>query len=263
MPVLELLQPRPRLRVLVTAGAAGIGAAMARAFVEAGARVHVCDIDRAALDRLGAAQPGITTSMADAAVSADVDAVFDDVQALLGGLDVLVSNAGIAGPTGPIEDISLAAWERTIAVNLTGQYLFARRAVPLLKRSAGDPCVIAIGSAASRLGWAFRSPYAASKWAVVGLVKSLALELGAQGVRVNAILPGSLEGERLDGAVVARAAATGTGADALSARSPQGAVPRRLVGAEDVAAMALFLCSPAARHFTGQAISVGGPVELP
>ncbi|HEX7441702.1 MAG TPA: SDR family NAD(P)-dependent oxidoreductase, partial [Caldimonas sp.] len=166
MPILDSLRPAPDLRVLVTAGASGIGAVIARAFHEAGSRVHVCDIDRAALDRLNADAPGITGSMADASVAADVDLVFDDVQGTLGGLDVLVNNAGIAGPTGPIESIDGAGWERTIAVNLNSQYYFARRAVPLLKQSVANPSLIVMGSAASRLGYAFRTPYASTKWAV-------------------------------------------------------------------------------------------------
>jgi NAD(P)-dependent dehydrogenase (short-subunit alcohol dehydrogenase family) len=221
----------------------------------------VCDIDRAALDRFGTERPGITTSMADAAVPADVDLVFDDVQAALGGLDVLVNNAGIAGPTGAIEDIGATDWERTIAVNLNGQYYFARRAVPLLKRSQASPCVISIGSVAGRLGYAYRTPYASSKWAIVGLVKSLAVELGPQGVRVNAILPGTVEGERMNGVIADRAAATGLSADAMREQFLQKISLRRMVSAEDVAAMALFLCSPAARNVTAQAISVDGNVE--
>ena len=261
MAILDSLYPRPNLRVLVTAGGGGIGATMARAFHETGARVHVCDIDRAALDRLGAERPGITTSMADAAVAADVDTVFDDVQAALGGLDVLVNNAGIAGPTAAIEDISAAGWERTIAVNLSGQFYFARRAVPLLKRSLASPCVIAIGSVASRLGYAYRTPYASSKWAIVGMMKSLAIELGPVGVRVNAILPGTVEGERMNGVIADRAAAAGISADAMREQYLQKISLRRMVSADEVAAMALFLCSPAARHITGQAISVDGHVE--
>jgi NAD(P)-dependent dehydrogenase (short-subunit alcohol dehydrogenase family) len=223
MAPLDSLRPAPDLRVLVTAGASGIGAAIARAFHESGSRVHVCDIDRAALDRLNADTPGITASMADASVAADVDLVFDDVQGALGGLDVLVNNVGIAGPTGPIESIDGSGWERTIAVNLNSQYYFARRAVPLLKLSLASPSLIAIGSVAGRRGCAFRTPYASTQWAIVGLMKSLAIELGPHGIRVNAILS-----------------------------------PRRMATADDVAALALFLCSPAARNLTGQAISLDG-----
>ena len=146
MSILDLLRPAPDLRVLVTAGASGIGAAIACAFQEAGSRVHVCDIDRSALDRLNAEAPGITGSMADAAVAADVDLVFDDVEGTLGGLDVLVNSAGIPGPTGSIDTIDRQAWERTVAVNLHSQYYFARRAVPLLRRSRTSPSLIAMGS---------------------------------------------------------------------------------------------------------------------
>lgn len=261
MPILESLRPAPGLRVLVTAGAGGIGAAIARAFSEAGARVHVCDVDRHALDRLVTEVPGITSSMADVAVEREVDLVFDDVLGTLGGLDVLVSNAGIAGPTGAIESLEAAHWERTLAVNLHSQFLFARRAVPLLKQSRANPCLLAMSSVAGRLGYGFRTPYAATKWAIVGLVKSLAIELGPAGVRANAILPGTVEGERMDGVIAARAAALGKGVEAMREEYLRKISLRRMVTADDVAAMALYLCSPAACNVTGQAISVDGNVE--
>jgi NAD(P)-dependent dehydrogenase (short-subunit alcohol dehydrogenase family) len=261
MPILDSLRPAPHLRVLVTAGANGIGAAIARAFHEAGARVHVCDIDRSALDRLTSELPGITGSMADASVAADVDLVFDDVQGAFGGLDVLVNNAGIAGPTGPVEDIDGAGWERTIAVNLNSQYYFARRAVPMLKRSVASPCLISMASVAGRLGYPYRTPYAASKWAIVGLTKSLAIELGPHDIRVNAILPGTVEGERMSGVIAARAASVGIGVAEMRQQYLDKISLRRMVSADDVAALALFLCSPAARNMTGQAISIDGNVE--
>jgi NAD(P)-dependent dehydrogenase (short-subunit alcohol dehydrogenase family) len=261
MSLLESLRPLPGLRVLVTAGASGIGARIARSLHEAGARVHVCDIDRAALDRFLSEKPGITASVADASVAADVDLVFDDVQAGMGGLDVLVNNAGIAGPTGPIEAIDMAGWQRTIDVNLNSQFYFARRAVPLLKQSTSNPVLIAMGSVAGRLGYAFRTPYAASKWAIVGLTKSLAIELGPQGVRVNAILPGVVEGERMQGVIAARAASLGISEAAMREQYLQKISLRRMVSADDVAAMTLFLCSPAARNLSGQVISVDGNLE--
>ena len=261
MSILDSLRPTPGLRILVTAGASGIGAAIARAFHEAGARVHVCDIDRAAIDRSIDEMPGLTASMADASVVADVDLVFDDVQRTLGGLDVLVNNAGIAGPTGPIDEINVSGWERTVAVNLNGQFYFARRAVPLLRESTASPCLIAMGSVAGRLGYAYRSPYASTKWAIVGLTKSLAIELGPHGIRVNAILPGTVEGERMRGVIAARAEAVGIGVDAMRQQYLDKISLRRMVTTDDVAAMALFLCSPAARNVTGQSISVDGNLE--
>jgi len=261
MSVLHLLRPIPDLKVLVSAGAGGIGARIARAFAEAGSRVHVCDIDRAAIDRLASENPGITASMADASVAADVERVFDDVRTTLGGLDVLVNNAGVAGPTGPIEDIAPGEWERTIAVNLSGQYYLARGAVPLLKRSRANPVLIAMGSVAGRLGYPLRTPYASSKWAIVGLMKSLAMELGPYGVRVNAILPGPVAGERMNGVLASRAANLGISVDAVRQQYLSRISLRRMVTCDDVAAMALFLCSPAARNVSGQAIGVDGNVE--
>lgn len=255
------MQPEAGLRVLVTAGGAGIGAAVARAFAEAGAHVHVCDIDRHALDRLATETPGITTSMADVSNERDVDLVFDDAVGTLGGLDVLVNNAGVAGPTGAIEEIVPSDWERTVAVNLNSQFLFARRAIPLLRQSEANPCIVAMSSVAGRLGYAYRTPYASTKWAIVGLVKSLAIELGPHGVRANAILPGTVEGERMNGVIAARAAATGVGFDEMRGEYLRKISLRRMVTAEDVAAMALYLCSPAGRNVTGQAISVDGNVE--
>jgi NAD(P)-dependent dehydrogenase (short-subunit alcohol dehydrogenase family) len=234
MTVLESLRPVPGLKVLVAAGGSGVGAAVARAFADAGAHVHVCDIDRNALDRLAAEAPAVTGSVADASVARDVDLVFDDVMGTLGGLDVLVNNAGIAGPTAAIEAVDALQWDRTVAVNLTSQFLFARRAVPLLKASRANPSVILMGAAAGHLGRALRTPYAATRWAVVGMMQSLAAELGPGGVRVNAIL-------RAD----------------CGPKSSQ----RRTAAAEGVAAMSLFLCSPAARHLTGQAIRVDAHAE--
>jgi NAD(P)-dependent dehydrogenase (short-subunit alcohol dehydrogenase family) len=261
MSIADLLQTPPDLRVLVSAGAGGIGAGMARAFHERGASVYVCDIDRVAVDRISTELPGLKASVADVADRAQVDRVVADAERALGGLDVLVNNAGVAGPTGGIEDVDPAEWERTIAVNLNAQYYFARRAVPLLKKSRNNPTLIAVSSVAGRLGYAFRTPYASTKWSIVGLVKSLAIELGPSGIRVNAILPGVVEGERMDRVIAARAKALGVTIEAMREDYLRKISLRRMVTIDDVAAMALFLCSPAARNVTGQAISVDGNVE--
>jgi NAD(P)-dependent dehydrogenase (short-subunit alcohol dehydrogenase family) len=237
MAILDSLRPTRDLRVLVTAGAGGVGAAIARAFHGAGSRVHVCDVDRSALDRLRSQAPGITGSMADVSLAGDVESVFDDVQETLGGLDVLVGVGGIAGPTGPVETIDGAGWERTIAVNLHSQFYFARRAVPLLKRSSAGPCLIMTGWAPRGPDEGFRAAEASSTSAVVGLMRSLAVELGPHGIRVNAIL-------------------LGAGATREQVRS--GMASRRIAMGEAAAALALFLCSPGACNLTGQAMSLSG-----
>lgn len=249
------------LRVLVTAGGSGIGRVIAERFAAAGARVHITDIAAAAIDEVVAGAPGIAGTVADAAQPQHADRVLGQVSSQLGGLDVLVNNVGIAGPTGAIDDLTDADVEQTLAVNLTSHFYFLNRFVPLLKASTSNPSILAISSVAGRLGYGFRTPYAATKWAIVGLVKSLAVELGSTGVRANAILPGIVSGSRMDGVIAARAAATGVGFDEMRQAYLEKISLRRMVDADDVANLALFLASGLARNITGQAVSVDGNVE--
>ncbi|MBN8414406.1 MULTISPECIES: SDR family oxidoreductase [Halomonas] len=255
MSVVESLRPRQGLRVLVTAGASGIGLAIASAFAEAGARVHVCDIDDKALDAL---PPHITRTHCDVSNDEDVARLFDDASAL-GGLDVVVNNAGIAGPTAGIEDIDHASWTQTIDINLNGQYRVAHRAAPLLRDSQG--LLVNLASVAGRLGFAYRTPYAASKWAVVGLTKSLACELGPEGVRVNAILPGIVRGPRITKVIEDRAAKRGISYEEMETENLSKISMRRMVDPTDIAAMALFLAAPGGSNISGQALSVCANVE--
>lgn len=256
----ERMRPRPGLRVLVTAGASGIGLAIARAFAEVGAQVLVCDVDERALAALANGQPAVAGVVCDVADEAQVEALFHEVERRLGGLDVLVNNAGIAGPTGGVAEISPADWRRTLDVNITGMFLCTRLAVPLLRR-AEEPAIINLSSVAGRLGYAFRSPYAASKWAVIGFTSSLAKELGPEGIRVNAILPGVVRGERIERVFQARAEALGVSVEQVRASYLEKVSLRRMVEPEDMATMALYLCSEAGRNVSGQALSICGNVE--
>ena len=199
---------RPGLRVLVTAGASGIGRAIVDMLTVHGARIHVCDVAEAALDEFRGAHPMHGVSRADVASDADVEGMFDEVERTLGGLDVLVNNAGIAGPTGAVEDITPADWRRCIDVDLTGQFLCAHHAVPLLK-AAGGGAIVNMSSAAGRHGYAYRTPYSAAKFGVIGFTQSLAKELGPHNIRVNAILPGIVEGPRMERVIHARAGQLG------------------------------------------------------
>jgi NAD(P)-dependent dehydrogenase (short-subunit alcohol dehydrogenase family) len=248
------------LRALVTAGAAGIGRAFAETFVDAGAKVFVCDIDRNALETFRATRPEIGGGIADVADPRQVDALFDAAKAFLGGLDVLINNAGVAGPTAPVEQIALGDWQRTIAVDLNGMFYCTRLAVPLLKQ-AGGGSIINMSSAAGRLGFPLRTPYAAAKWAVVGFTTSLAMELGPSNIRVNAIQPGIVEGERIDRVIDAKAKALGKSSDEIRAQMVSKVSLRRMVSPYDVANMALFLATDAGRNISGQALSVCGNVE--
>jgi len=243
------------LRVLVTAGASGIGLATARAFVREGARVHVCDVDARALDALAATDPALSCSVCDVSDAHAVAGLFRTVTGTLGGLDALVNNAGIAGPTAACEDVALADWERTLAVNLTGQFLCAQRAIPLLKDSANGS-IANLSSAAGRFGFPQRTPYAASKWGVIGLTKSLSIELGAFGIRVNAICPGSVAGPRIESVFANKAALRGVASDVVRDEAIASTSLRRLVTAEDIANAIVFLASPLASNISGHALPV-------
>jgi NAD(P)-dependent dehydrogenase (short-subunit alcohol dehydrogenase family) len=257
-----MLQPNIKkgLRVLVTAGGSGIGRAIVGAFAESGARVHICDISKETLAQCAKELPAVSSTLADVSVEADVERLFQDVRRSLGGLDVLVNNAGVAGPTGGIEQISPDDWRRTIDVNLNGQYYCTRLAVPML-REAKDGAIINLSSVAGRLGFPNRTPYAASKWAVVGLTKSLAIELGPAGIRVNALLPGVVQGPRQDRVIRARAELAGVSFGEIEAEVTNRASLKRMVTADDVAALAVFLCTHAGRNISGQALSICGDVQ--
>lgn len=249
------------VRVLVTAGASGIGRAVAEAFAGAGGRVHITDVAESSIAQALSATSGLTATCGDASVAGDADRVMTDIAKHLGGLDVLINNVGIAGPTGGIETYADADVDRTIDVNLKSHFYFLSRCVPLLKSSSKAPSIAAISSVAGRLGYAYRTPYAATKWAIVGLVKSLAAELGPEGVRVNAILPGVVSGPRMDSVIADRAGVLGVSFEQMRKDYLARISLRRLVEAEDVANLALFLSSGLARNITGQAISVDGNVE--
>ncbi|MCM2474523.1 SDR family oxidoreductase [Rhizobium sp. CG5] len=260
MNLIERMLPRPGLRVLVTAGASGIGAAIARAFLEAQARVLICDIDQQALAEFAVAHPAVSALRADVSDEAEVDTLIQTASERLGGLDILVNNAGIAGPTGAIDELSVEDIRRTLDVDLMGQFLVVRRAAALLRASDAG-VILNISSVAGRLGYALRTPYAASKWGIVGLTQSLAKEMGPDGIRVNAILPGVVRGARIEAVIRERAEASGLSYADMEAQYLSNISLRRMVEPEDIAAAALFLASPGGANISGQAISVCGNVE--
>jgi NAD(P)-dependent dehydrogenase (short-subunit alcohol dehydrogenase family) len=249
------------LRVLVTAGASGIGLAIARAFVGEGAKVHLCDVDEQALAAVRQSDPKVTQSRTDVAKRDEVERLFADAIGLLGGLDVLVNNAGIAGPTGRVEEIAPSDWDRCLAVNITGQFNCARLAVPHLRKS-DNASIVNLSSAAGRLGFPMRTPYSASKWAVVGFTKSLAMELGPEGIRVNAIQPGIVEGERIRRVFEAKAKARGISFEEMQEEALSLVSIRTTVTPQQLADAVLFICSPRGRTISGQAISICGDTQM-
>jgi NAD(P)-dependent dehydrogenase (short-subunit alcohol dehydrogenase family) len=254
------LQMNPNLRVLVTAGASGIGRTISEVLAANGARVHICDVNEELIEDFGHAFPQIGRSRADVSDPQQVEKLFSDIDESLGGLDVLVNNAGIAGPTASVDNISLEDWRRTMDVNLNGAFYCTRLAVPLLRKSS-DARIINMSSVAGRLGYPLRSAYAATKWGIIGMTKSLAMELGPSGICVNAVLPGIVEGPRMQNVINERALQTGMSYDQTELEYLSRISLRRMVTACDVAAMVLFLCSPAGANISGQSLSVCGNVE--
>ncbi len=248
-------------RAVITAGAAGIGRVTTEAMLASGARVFVCDVDEAALAEIRAILPEVGATVADVSDPAAVDRLFDEALAYLGGgLDILVNNAGIAGPTKPVEEVEPDELRRTMEVNVYGQFFCARRAVPLL-RAAGGGSIVNLSSAAGRFGFALRSPYSASKWAAVGFSKSLAIELGPDQIRVNAICPGAVEGPRIDRVIAAKAEARGVSFEAMRAEYVAQASMRTLIPPQDIANMIVYLCSDLGRTVSGQVIGIDGNIE--
>ncbi|MCC6205838.1 MAG: SDR family oxidoreductase [Hyphomicrobiales bacterium] len=247
-------------RVIVTAGAAGIGFSIADTLAALGARLVICDISEEALAAASGKLKVEAAIKADVSIEEDVDRLFDVAKTTLGGLDALINNAGIAGPTGGVEEISPADWRRCLDVGLTGQFLCARRAVPLLKE-AGGGSIVSMSSAAGRHGYAYRTPYSAMKFGVIGFTQSLAKELGPSGIRVNAILPGIIEGPRIEGVIGARAKQIGVSHDEMKQRYLQNISLRRMTSPYDVASMVAFLLSDAGYNISGQSLGVDGNVE--
>ncbi len=256
----ELHAGIPGQRVVVTAGAAGIGRAIVERLVHHGARVLVCDVSETALDAIRRDFADVAAVNADVADEADVERLFDATAQHLGGLDALINNAGIAGPTGGIDEIGVDEWRRCIDVCLTGQFLCARRAVPML-RAAGGGSIVAMSSAAGQFGYAYRTPYSSAKFGVIGLSQSLAKELGPDNIRVNAIRPGLVDGPRIDGVIRDRAAQTGVSYDEMAADYLAKVSLRRMVSPHDVAAIVAFLLSDAGASISGQSIGVDGNME--
>lgn len=248
------------LRVLITAGASGIGLRAVDAFTREGAKVHTCDVDKEALAALKKSHPTVTQSVCDVADRAQVAALFKDALAALGGLDCLVNNAGIAGPTGPVHEIHPEDWDRCLDVTLTSQFNCTRLAVEHLKASK-NASIVNLSSAAGKFGFPNRSPYAAAKWGVVGFTKTLAMELGQYGIRANAILPGPVDGDRIRRVFEAKAQVAGTSMQAIQDATLGNASIKSLVPPENLADMMVYLASPRARTLSGQAISIDSDVQ--
>ncbi|MEO9901691.1 SDR family oxidoreductase [Nisaea sp.] len=247
-------------RALITAGAGGIGRRTAEMFSEAGAKVFICDIDQDQLEDARDKVPNLNGTITDVCDRLALKDMFKAAIEDLGGLDILVNNAGTAGPTDRVEDISLEDWQTCMDINLTSTFLMSQMAVPYLRDSGGG-AIINLSSAAGKFGFPLRSPYSAAKWGIVGFTRTLALELGPDGIRCNCIQPGAVEGDRIDRVIKAKAAAKKVSENAMRDELASITSLKVFVTADDIASMILFLCSSAGAHITGQALSVDGGLE--
>ncbi|MBT6191339.1 MAG: SDR family oxidoreductase [Tateyamaria sp.] len=242
-------------RVLVTAGGSGIGHAMATGFDAAGFDVWVTDVDEAAL-------ADVPSNWIAVRCDASNEAEMAELFVRLDGLDVLCANAGIAGPTALVEDIDLSEWQRCVSVNLEGAFLASKYAAPMMK-AAGSGVITITSSTAGIYGYPNRAAYSAAKWGMIGLMKTLAMELGPFGIRANAICPGAVEGPRMEGVLGREATAKGMTRKQVYEGYAAGTSMRAFVTAKDIADMAVFLGSDSARMVSGQVISVDGHTENP
>ena len=247
-------------RVMITAAASGIGQAIAEAFHAKGARVNICDASEEALQSFRATHTDIAATRVNVRSETEIDTWFDEALEDLGGLDVLVNNAGIKGPTAPVDDIELADWRECIEVCLDAQFLCARRAAPVMKAQKSG-VIINMSSNAGQHGFGNRTPYAAAKWGVIGLTKSLAIELGPFNVRCNAICPGAVKGPRIDRVIAGEAALRGVGTQVVAAELVSQQSLTRFTEAAEVANLAVFLASPEAFMINGQDIAIDGHIE--
>ena len=247
-------------RVVVTAGASGIGRAVALRFLGQGARVAICDVDKRAVETFKRDNPNALAMVADVTDEAQMDAFFAAVEDFAGGADVVHANCGIGGPAGAIDQINYDQWKTTVGINLNGTYLTARWAARVM-REQGSGLIVLMSSTAGLFGYPLRAPYATAKWGIIGLAKTLAMELGPFGVRVNAICPGAVEGDRMDRVVANEAKARGIPEKTVREQYVACTSMRTWVSADDIADMIEFLASPAGRKISGQALAVDGHTE--
>ena len=247
-------------KVLVTAGASGIGKEIAAAFLSAGDSVYTCDINQAALDAAARELPGLKTGLCDVGDRKQIEAMMADAVAQLGGIDILINNAGIAGPTAPVQDVDPDQWENVLKIDLTGTFLITQAAIPHLIGS-GNGVIVIMSSAAGRFGYPNRSPYSTVKWGLIGFMKTLSMELGVHNIRANAILPGAVDGERIQKVFQGRADATGRSVDEIRTEAMSNQSLQYLVDPKDIAALAVFLASDAAKSISGQIMPIDGDMQ--
>ena len=248
------------LKIVITAGASGIGSHIAKVLSQADAKVIICDKDQEALDQFSKNNPEIISLKADVSNEEEVLSAFDAVKDQFGEINALINNAGIAGPSSKLEDTNFNDWQNTLNVNLNGTFLSAKSAIPLL-RSAGGGSIINIGSTSSFMGTPLRSSYSATKWGLIGLTKTWAMEYGKENIRINTICPSSVNGDRIDQVIDREAKYRNVTPEEIKAAYLSQTSMKSFIDAEEIAGMIVYLLSPLARKITGQMLVIDGHTE--
>ena len=253
----------PGKNIIISAAADGIGWSIASLSLDKGYNVYLSDINQKRIDQINK-HPLINKKLfidnVDAKNQDSVEKYFYSLKERIASIDALINNVGIAGPTGPMESVSISDWKNTIDINLNSHFYFTKHSIPLLKNNKGGS-IINISSTAGLFGFPLRTPYVASKWAIIGLTKSLAIELGEFNIRVNAICPGSVLGDRMKRVIEAKAKSTGVSEEELQKDYESMVSLKTFVSEEDIANMALFLLSDEAHKISGQVMTVDGNTE--
>lgn len=248
------------LKVIITAGAGGIGKATVQSFLDEGAKVFICDINQDALDEVMAERPEVGSCICDVSDEASVNEMIKTGVKWLGGLDCLVNNAGSTGPTKPTGDIASDEWSKCVDINLTGTFYCTNQALPFLKKSS-NPSIISLSSAAGRVGYPNKSPYVAAKWGIVGLMKTVSIEYGDDGIRCNSVLPGPVDNPRMKAVIAEKARLAGITPQEQADKYLSLASIKKFVTCEEVADLIVFLSSRRARSISGQAIGIDGDLQ--
>ena len=250
-------------KIIISAGASGIGLATAKVCLSRGAYVYLCDINDKSLKKLNKhplKNKRLFVYQCDASNEEQVSLFFNKVKKKTKKIDALINNVGIAGPTGSLEKLKSKDWEKTLHVDINSHFYFTKKAIPLIKKSKNGS-IINISSTAGIFGFPLRSPYAASKWAIIGVTKTLAMELGKFNIRVNAVCPGTIKGDRMKRVIRDKAKFTKVSSKSIEKDFISMSSMKQWILEEDIGKMCSFLISDDSSKVSGQVISVDGHTE--
>jgi NAD(P)-dependent dehydrogenase (short-subunit alcohol dehydrogenase family) len=249
--------------IVISAAADGIGWSIAQACMSNGAIVYITDKNNDALDKISKHnlyEKQLFLDRVNTNDAQEVENYYTKIKDKVESIDALINNVGIAGPTGKLEELNINDWKETIDININSHFYYTKCAIPLLKKNNGGS-IINLSSTAGLFGFPLRTPYAASKWAIIGMTKSLAIELGEFNVRVNSICPGSVSGDRMKRVIEAKAKSLGVTEDSLQKDYESMISLKTFVDKEDIANIAVFLLSQEAHKISGQVMTVDGNTE--